>query len=277
MTEILAAKIQQVVRALASHDRWVVALSGGVDSALLLRLAVEARGVDRVVAATGVSPSLAAADREDARRVARQIGVEHVELTTAEMDMPAYRANRGDRCYHCRTELFRVLAEFAEGIGASIAYGAIADDSRSDRPGMRAAEEARIHAPLLDAGITKEDVRGMARSFDLDLAEKPAAACLASRVPVGESVTEAALRRIEAAEAGVRRLGFRIVRVRHHGDLARVELDEAGLSRLADSQTRARLAQSLRDVGYRFVAVDLGGYRPAETKLPEELPDEAES
>jgi uncharacterized protein len=276
MTEILAAKKQRAVRVLERHDRWVVALSGGVDSALLLELAVEARGAERVVAATGVSASLAAADREDARRVARRVGVRHVELATGEMRVPAYRANRGDRCYHCRTELFRVLSQFARGLDAAIAYGAIADDSRSDRPGMRAADEASVVAPLVEAGITKDDVRGLARSMGLEVAEKPAAACLASRVPVGQAVTLEALERIERAEAGVRRSGFRVARVRDHGQLARVELDDVGLARLAEPEERRRMVQILRDVGYRFVTIDLEGYRPAGTAAAPPSADETE-
>jgi len=271
MTEILAAKKQRVLHALACHEQIIVALSGGVDSAVLLGLAVEALGSQSVVAATGVSPSLAAADLADARRVAKQFGVRHLEVATDEIRLPEYRANRGDRCYHCRSELFGVLAGLAQRLGrAVIAYGAVADDAPEERPGMRAADERGVLAPLLDAGVRKEDVRALARSLGLALAEKPAAACLASRLPVGESVTRSALRQVERAEAAVRSLGFEQVRVRHHGPLARLELDEAGIARILQGELRRDVARALRSVGYRFVTVDLDGYRPGGAGLAHE-------
>jgi pyridinium-3,5-biscarboxylic acid mononucleotide sulfurtransferase len=266
MTEILAAKKQRAQRLLERHDRVIVALSGGVDSAVLLALAVETRGAADVVAATGVSPSLARVDLESARTIARRFGVRHFEVPTHEMRIPEYRANAGDRCYHCRSELFGVLTSLAAEIGgAAIAYGAIADDRRTDRPGMRAADERHVLAPLLEAGITKEDVRALARAVGLDVADKPAAACLASRLEAGEVVTVEALRQIERAEAGIRALGFHQVRVRHHGSVARLELDEAGLGRIWQASLRQLVCGVLRDAGFRFVTVDLEGYRPAGT------------
>jgi uncharacterized protein len=240
----------------------VVALSGGVDSAALLCLALEALGHERVLAATGRSPSLAPEELDDARRVARRLGARHEVVETREIDLPAYRANRGDRCYHCRTELFRLLTSLAAERGLErVALGAIADDATDFRPGMRAARESRVVAPLLEAGIGKEDVRAIAAEAGLEVHDKPAAACLASRIPPGTEVTAARLAQVEAAESALRDLGFRGFRVRHHGQVARVELRRADLARLADPDLRKEMAEAVKAAGFRFVAADLEGYR----------------
>ncbi len=261
MTDILAIKKQRALKALAAHERLLIALSGGVDSAVLLALTVEAVGRKRVLAATGVSPSLARADLADARRIALDLGVRHLEAPTHEFGLAAYRANAGDRCYHCRGELFRVLSTLAGAAGgAAIAYGAIEGDDPGSRPGMRAAAERGVLAPLLDAGIGKDDVRALGRSFGLNVSDKPAAACLSSRVPIGTAITAPVLRQIEDAEAGLRTLGFRQVRVRHHGPIARIELDTDGLARLLEPAVRAAASKVLHRSGFRFVTVDLDGY-----------------
>jgi pyridinium-3,5-biscarboxylic acid mononucleotide sulfurtransferase len=274
MTEILAAKKQHVLSELDHHEHLIVALSGGVDSAVLLALAVEARGAHRVVAATGVSPSLAQVDLAAARAIAQRFGVRHVEVSTHEMSIPEYRANTHERCYHCRGELFAGLDLLAEKLGgAAIAYGAIADDDRTDRPGMRAAEERGVLAPLLDAGISKEDVRDLARASELEVAEKPASACLASRIEPGRAVTPDTLRQIERAEDGIRALGFGRVRVRHHGSVARIELDPSDLARAWEADVRLAICRVVREAGYRYVTVDLEGYRPAgASALPHDAP-----
>lgn len=239
-----------------------MALSGGVDSAVLLLLAIEALGKERVLAITGDSPSLAPDDLADARRVASQLGARHEVIETHEIERPGYRANAGDRCYHCRTELFEVLGSIAVARGFSVvAYGAIADDLGDFRPGMRAAEEHRVLAPLLDAGIGKDDVREIAREAGIEVGDKPASACLASRLPVGFEVTRERLERVARAEEALRRLGFGALRVRHHGEVARLELDAEGMARLADDAVRSAVSAAVRKAGFRYTAVDLDGYR----------------
>jgi uncharacterized protein len=180
----------------------VVALSGGVDSALLLGLALEALGVERVLAVTADSPSLARAELAEAVEVARRLGARHEVVTTRELDRPGYRANAGDRCFHCRSELFETLETVRRRAGmAHIAYGAIKDDEGDHRPGMRAAAEAGARAPLLAAGLTKAEVRTLAAQLELTVRDKPASACLASRIPIGTEVTPERLRQVEQAEA----------------------------------------------------------------------------
>jgi len=258
----LDSKRASALGALAKLDSLIVAVSGGVDSAVLLALATEALGARRVVAATGLSASLPGADLDDARRVADHVGVRHELVPTHELENEAYRANRGDRCFHCRTELFRVLRGLSDRFpGSSLAYGAIKDDLADDRPGMEAARQHGVLAPLLEAGMTKEDVRALARERQLPVAERPAAACLASRIPVGTEVTDDRLRRVELAEAALRRLGFRRFRVRYHGDLARLELDADGARRIASPSSRARVLEAVRAAGFRWVTEDLAGYR----------------
>jgi uncharacterized protein len=227
-------------------------------------LAAEALGPDRVLAVTGDSPSLSVDDLEDARRVARHCGVRHQVVQTNELELEPYRANTGDRCFHCRSELFRVLAAIARGSDlGTVTYGAIVDDDPSDRPGMRAADELGVVAPLLEAGFDKADVRQVAADEGLPVRDKPAAACLSSRIPVGTPVTIERLGQVERAEAALRRLGFSTLRVRHHGQVARIETDEAGFAMLSDSAVRSAVTQAVLDAGFRHVALDLAGYRGA--------------
>lgn len=259
---LLEAKKESAVGRLRTAGRVVVALSGGVDSAVLLALAVEAVGVERVLAVTGQSPAVPDADVEDARAVAAQLGVRHEVVVTREMDRPGYVANAGDRCFHCRTELFEVLAELAENRGfPSVVYGAIADDLGEHRPGMRAAGDRGVLAPLLEAGLGKSEVRRLAAAAGLAVQDKPAAACLASRIPTGTAVRPELLHAVGEAEASLRRLGIRQVRVRHHGEIARVETDEDGFALLRDAALRAAASAAVRACGFRFVALDLEGYR----------------
>lgn len=243
-------------------SRLVVALSGGVDSAALLYLAREALGPDNVLAVTGRSESLADQDAADSERVAMALGCPHRFVETCEMDRPEYRANAGDRCYHCRSELFDVLRGVADREGYdALAYGAIKDDVGDFRPGMAAARERRVLAPLLEAGFSKEEIRGLAREAGMDVAAKPAAACLSSRIPAGTEVTAGRLAQVAQAEQALRRIGFRLFRVRHHGEIARLELDEEGNRRIGDPEIRREVADAVREAGFRFVTVDLEGYR----------------
>lgn len=240
----------------------LVAFSGGVDSAVLLALAVEALGRDRVLAVTGRSASLPPQDRSDAGEIAESLRVSHQEVDPGEMDRPEYRANAGDRCYHCRAALFDALDRIAadRGLGA-VAFGAIADDQGDFRPGMRAAAEHRVLAPLLEAGLTKEDVRALAAGAGLRIKDKPASACLSSRIPVGIEVTTERLGQIARAETALQDLGFGQVRVRYHGEVARLELDPLGDRRIADPEVRRRVVDVVQAAGFRFVALDLEGYR----------------
>jgi len=260
--EEIIIKKASVIGSLQGCESLLVALSGGVDSALLLALAVEALGPEKVLAVTGISPSLPAEDLEDARAVARSLGARHEVVETREMESGGYRANAGDRCYHCRSALFETLGKLAREKGfAAVAYGAIADDGSDFRPGMRAAEERGILAPLLEAGIGKSEVRLLASEAGLSLKDKPAAACLASRIPIGIEVTTGRLSQIERAERGLRELGFKQLRVRLHGDIARLELDDQGYRLLTDRNLREKVVRLVRDAGFRFVALDLEGYR----------------
>jgi uncharacterized protein len=243
-------------------DRLGVAFSGGVDSSVLLAAAVRILGPGRVVAVLGVSPSLAAAERTQAHEVAGVIGAPVVEVVTNEGDRPAYRANGPDRCFHCKDELFTRISDdvvSAHDLDA-IAYGENADDaSRLDRPGSRAATHHRVLRPLADAGLRKGDVRELARAWSLPCADKPAAPCLASRIPHHEEVTPEKLGQIDQAESALRALGFDDLRVRHHGDVARIELPLPDLVRAASDPLREGVRRAVAQAGFRYAAVDLAG------------------
>lgn len=261
-SEDIEARRLAALDLLRSEGSVLVALSGGVDSAVLLALAIEALGPERVLAVTARSPAVPAADIEDACRVARHLGAPHEVVETREIEKPEYRANAGDRCFHCRTELFSTLQGIAyrRSIG-TVVYGAIPDDLRDTRPGMEAARRFGVRAPLLEAGLDKAAVRTLASKAGLPVRDKPASACLASRIPIGVEVTRERLSQIERAETALKEAGFRQVRVRHHGEIARLELDEEGIESLLEPRLRRRVVESVRAAGFRFVAVDLEGYR----------------
>ena len=244
------------------EGRLGVAFSGGVDSSVLLALAARALGPARVVALLGVSPSLATDERLAAHEVARFVGVPVVEVTTSEGDDPAYRANGPDRCYFCKNELFtRISAEVVAAHGlAAVAYGENADDARRpDRPGAQAAREHGILTPLADAGLDKAAVRRIARALSLPSADKPAAPCLASRIPHFEEVTPHKLAQVDAAEAALRGLGLADLRVRHHGEVARVEVPVDDVHAVAADPMRQAVVDAVRAAGFRYVALDLAG------------------
>ncbi|WP_040157859.1 ATP-dependent sacrificial sulfur transferase LarE [Mobilicoccus massiliensis] len=271
MSDVLDDRERRVRAHLAGVGRLGVAFSGGVDSSLLLALAVRALGAENVVAILGVSPSLAGDERDAAHEVARVIGARVVEIATHEGDNPAYVANGPDRCFHCKDELFTRIddALVVEHRLDAVAYGENADDAlRPDRPGARAATNHRVLRPLAEAGLSKTDVRELARALDLPCADKPAAPCLASRIPHHEPVTPQKLAQVEAAERVVRELGFADGRVRHHGDVARVELLPADLARAAEPEIAGRLVEGIRAAGFRFVALDLAGIQSGAFTLP---------
>ncbi len=257
-------KKQLAISLLREHRTVLIALSGGVDSAALLAIACEALGPERVLAVTGRSGAVSETEIEDAREIARALNVPHEVVETFEIERSEYRANTGDRCFHCRSELFAVLSGMAtqRGIDA-IAYGAIVDDLGDHRPGMDAARQLGVLAPLLDAGIGKDDVRTLAIEFNLHVHEKPASACLASRIPIGTEVTLERLKEVGRAETVLRSLGFRQFRVRHHGDIARIEFGAGEIERLADPALRDEVVRAVKIAGFRFVAVDLEPYRPS--------------
>jgi uncharacterized protein len=248
----------------------LVAFSGGVDSTLVLRVAVEVLG-PRALAVTGRSLSVPEWEMEDAGRIAAAMGAAHRVVDTDELSVDAYRANGPDRCYHCKTELFGKLEaiRLAENL-AWIVDGTNADDLGDHRPGMRARRERGIRSPLVEAELTKEEIRELSRTYGLDTAEKPAMACLASRFPYGTEVTPEGLARVAAAEDRVRRLGFRQFRVRHHGDVARLEVDPSEVGRALEPGLRRRIVDALKEAGYRYAALDLEGYRTG--SLNEVLP-----
>ena len=258
----LQAGLERLTSILRQIGPSVVAFSGGIDSTFLLRAAHDALG-EAVVAVTAVSPSLAAAERLETRRLAEIIGAPHRFIDSREMDDPDYLKNDGRRCYFCKRELFRVLRTLRPLLGErALLYGAIVDDRQDDRPGMTAASEAGARAPLLEAGFTKAMVREASRGLGLPNWDKPAMACLASRIPRFTPVTEEALRLVDRAETALRRLGYRQVRVRHQGGAARVEIDPADLPRASESPERERILDAVRQAGYREALLDPEGYRP---------------
>ena len=246
---------------LAEIPALIVALSGGADSAYLAWAAHEVLGT-RALSVTALSPSYSAHDRAIVEEFVSKLGVRHEFIETHEMDNPAYRANAADRCYFCKDELFSALDELAHQRGfAAVAYGVNADDTLDFRPGHRAATEHQVLAPLLEARLTKAEIRLLSRRAGLPTWDRPASACLASRLPYGTEVTSERLALIERGEAALRALGFRQFRVRLHDKLARVEISLEEMPRALAPEMAAALADRLKAAGFTYVALDLEGYR----------------
>jgi uncharacterized protein len=257
----IEAKIQALEVRLRQLGSLMVAYSGGVDSAFLAATAHRVLG-SRMLAVLADSPSLARRDMEQACAFARAQGIPLHVIETAELDQPAYQRNDANRCFHCKSELFAGMKTLGGQLGYdNIAYGMNADDTRDFRPGQRAAAENDVLAPLAEAGLTKQEIRSLARAAGYPLWDRPAAPCLASRVEYGRPVTREVLEQVEKAEESLRQLGFRELRVRHHGDLARVEIARAELPRALALEMLDAISAALRGAGFQYVTLDCAGFR----------------
>ena len=258
-SEELARRLIDVIRPM---ERVLVAFSGGVDSTVVAKGAALALG-NRAIAVTGISDSLAAGEVEQARKVAKAIGIEHRTVQTSEFADADYLRNDGSRCYHCKSNLYDTLLADRETFGAAvICSGANLDDLGDYRPGLRAAAERGVRHPLQDAGCSKEMVRQLARHWKLPNWDKPAAPCLSSRIAVGVEVTPERTKRVDAAEQFLKSLGLSVLRVRHHdGDLARIEVPLDTLYRMIDPKVRQSIVDHFREIGFKFISLDLEGFR----------------
>lgn len=251
-------RLEAIIRA---RPKALVAFSGGVDSTLLLKLCRDVLGPANVTAVTGISQTYTPEEKRTARRVARELGVRHVLIETDELACAAFARNPADRCYHCKRELFGRVADLAKTLGIDVFYDASNVDDLSDyRPGRRAVEEFGVASPLVLAGFTKKDVRVLSKKLGLASWDKPANPCLASRVPYGTPITVETLRKVRTGEKFIRDLGFPVVRLRHHGELARIEVPAADLVRILRPAAASKIARRLRSLGYLWTALDLEGY-----------------
>jgi uncharacterized protein len=256
----VAAKHQKLRDIIAGYDSALVCFSGGVDSMLLLRVAHDVLG-DRCVALTAVSITMARSERESATDLARGLGVRHEVVESNELERPGFAQNPTNRCYHCKSELLDIAGPAAQRLGLrEILLGTNLDDLGDHRPGLDAARERNARAPMVDAQLNKAEVRALSRELGLPTWDKPQLACLSSRFPYGTEITPQKLQQVDAFEDGLRALGFRQLRVRYHGDVARLELEAGAMSRALDPEIRPRIVELGKRVGFTFVALDLSGF-----------------
>lgn len=259
--EVLGDKLKRLQHLFDEMGSALVAFSGGIDSTLVLKVAHDSLG-SRAVAVTAVSPTFPAIELEGARWVASQIGARHTIIETDQLDIPEFVRNDAGRCYHCKTDLYQALNSLQGEFGmAAMVDGTHLDDLGDDRPGILAAREWGVRSPLVEAELSKEEIRTLAKELGLSNWDKPAAACLSSRIPRGIAITREKLTRVEQAEATLFREGFKQFRVRDHGEIARIELEGAELPGVLDSARRERISAKLKGLGFRFVTLDLEGYR----------------
>ena len=255
-------KYQTLQDCLKSYGKVAIAFSGGVDSTFLLKVAVETLGAENVLACIGTSPSLAQHQLQQARQMAQLIGINLFEIPLDELNDPNYRSNKADRCFHCKTCQFHTIQEHARSRGFEHALcGSNFDDKDDYRPGNHAVKALGIGTPLMEAKLTKADIRDLSRQLDLPTAELPASPCLASRVAYGESITESKLKQVEQAEDFLRQLGFVEFRVRHHGNLARVEVPARQIEKIAQSHYREKIIKQFKELGFQYISLDLQGFR----------------
>jgi uncharacterized protein len=261
MNSTLEQKEQRLRELMRGFGSAIIAFSGGVDSAYLSWVASEELG-ERALAVTGDSASYPTFQRELAERLVSQFGIRHQILFTEEFEDENYTANPSNRCYYCKTELYTKLKELADERGfAAICDGTNADDVGDFRPGRQAARENGVRSPLLECGLTKAEIRELSRRAGLPAWDEPASACLSSRIPYGQVVSIEKVSMVDRAESALKRMGFRQVRVRHHGDIARIEIAQDEMGRALDAEMTAHISASLKQIGFRYVALDLDGYR----------------
>jgi uncharacterized protein len=266
-------KYEKLLTLLKSFRGVALAFSGGVDSTFLMAVSQKALG-KRALAVIGRSPTYPKRELQAAIRLAEQIGARYKVVDTDEMSREEFRANPPDRCFHCKTVLFGTVRKIAEEEGLEqVIEGTNADDAGDYRPGMQAAEKLGVRAPLLEVGMTKQEIRDMSKELGLPTWNKPAMACLSSRIPYGQEITMPKLSRIEATENGIRDLGLLELRVRDHGDVARIEVNPEKIAELAASPTREQISKIAKTAGYKYVCLDLEGYRTG--AMNEALPDQA--